>query len=113
MAGAAYLIYQGVRLWLDRSKLELSAAELQGTADHWAAYRQAVLTNLLNPKVALFYLAFLPQFVNPASSNRVIPFLFLGGLGQPCAAPESSSAGLDSPNHGYTARGLGSATGHF
>jgi len=46
----------------------------------WAIYRAAVLTNILNPKVALFFLAFLPHFVDATSPSRVSAFLFLGGL---------------------------------
>ena len=41
-------------------------------------YRQGVLTNLLNPKVAVFFLAFLPQFISASSPNKVLSFILLG-----------------------------------
>jgi threonine/homoserine/homoserine lactone efflux protein len=60
-AGAAYLIYLGVRALLARGEAHAAAPPSAGRH----VYRQALLTQLLNPKVAVFFLAFLPQFVDP------------------------------------------------
>ena len=80
-AGAAYLIYLGVKMLLERPAAESTGVEpaLQHESA-WAIYRAAVLTNVLNPKVALFFLAFLPQFVAPDAPSRVLSFLFLGAV---------------------------------
>lgn len=80
-AGAAYLIYLGLRLLMSRGDDPSAASDITttpGPRDNWAVYRQGVLTNVLNPKVALFCLAFLPQFVDPASPHRTLAFLALG-----------------------------------
>jgi threonine/homoserine/homoserine lactone efflux protein len=75
-AGAAYLIYIGVRALLVKDTLP---GEADATPDgHWSAFRQGVLTNLLNPKVALFFLALLPQFIAADSGRKVLAFLVLG-----------------------------------
>lgn len=79
LVGAAYLVYLGTKMLLDRSP----ALAPQRTFDResgWAIYRAGFFTNLLNPKVALFFMAFLPQFVAPAAGSRIVTFLFLGGL---------------------------------
>lgn len=77
-AGAAYLVYLGVRAILSRDTpteaIELPPARLG------ALYRQGVLTNVLNPKVALFFLALLPQFVDPARGPVALQVIFLGML---------------------------------
>lgn len=78
-AGAGYLVYLGVRMLLDRSADVAQAAEFSQDSD-WAIYRAGFLTNLLNPKVALFFMAFLPQFVAPTAESRILTFLFLGGV---------------------------------
>jgi threonine/homoserine/homoserine lactone efflux protein len=79
-AGAAYLIYLGVRMLLSKSEPiadPKSSAAIQSNA--WTIYRQGVLSNVLNPKVALFFLAFLPQFIDADSGHSVLAFLVLGG----------------------------------
>ena len=75
IAGAAYLIYLGVRAIRSRSSLTLQDIE---PAPLPTVFTQGVLTNVLNPKVALFFLAFLPQFVDPARGNPVTQIVFLG-----------------------------------
>lgn len=77
LGGAAYLIYLGVRALLARQASE--AAPLV-PASIGAIFRQGVLTNVLNPKVALFFLAFLPQFVDPSRGNPALQVIGLGLL---------------------------------
>jgi threonine/homoserine/homoserine lactone efflux protein len=81
-AGAAYLIYIGARALLTRAN-DLPGGNLRdgdegGPDRQWSAFRQGVLTNLLNPKVALFFLALMPQFIEAGSGNKVGAFLALG-----------------------------------
>jgi threonine/homoserine/homoserine lactone efflux protein len=77
-AGAAYLIYIGVRALVTRSK-GLPGEPAEGVnGGEWSAFRQGIVTNLLNPKVALFFLALMPQFIDAASSQKVAAFLVLG-----------------------------------
>jgi len=78
LTGAAYLAYLGVRMLFERSTTA-GIAELPAERS-WAIYRAGVLTNVLNPKVAIFFLAFLPQFVSTTSSAKVSAFLFLGSV---------------------------------
>jgi threonine/homoserine/homoserine lactone efflux protein len=77
LAGAAYLIYLGLRMLLSRgSKTAIPAGF--STSGFRAIYRQGFLTNLLNPKVALFFLAFVPQFIAADSPSTFAAFLLLG-----------------------------------
>ena len=77
LAGAAYLVYLGLRALLRPSGL---AERALAPATRWAVFRQGVVTNELNPKVALFFLAFLPQFVDPARGRAALQVLALGLL---------------------------------
>jgi RhtB (resistance to homoserine/threonine) family protein len=77
LLGGAYLIFLGFKMILDRHK-HLSLPPNFRRRTTAAAFRQGVLTNILNPKVALFFLAFLPQFIDPASKTKVLAFLVLG-----------------------------------
>jgi len=77
LAGAAYLVFLGVRALLEgQDELSVPAHFKQGGAA--AAFRQGILTNILNPKVALFFLAFLPQFIDAAAPSKTVAFLVLG-----------------------------------
>jgi threonine/homoserine/homoserine lactone efflux protein len=78
LAGAAYLAYLGVRMLLDRSR-ELTVARFEHEPP-WAIFRAGMVTNVLNPKVALFFMAFLPQFVDPAADSKAAAMLFLGAV---------------------------------
>ena len=77
LLGGAYLIFLGAKMIIDRSKPSGRPLHFQPCTNA-AAFRQGALTNMLNPKVALFFLAFLPQFIDPASTTKVLAFLSLG-----------------------------------
>jgi threonine/homoserine/homoserine lactone efflux protein len=76
-SGAVYLIYLGIRLIL-RRRSEGEVAEAAPSAPLAAIFRQGVITNILNPKVVLFYLAFLPQFVQPSRGSATLQLAVLG-----------------------------------
>jgi threonine/homoserine/homoserine lactone efflux protein len=77
-AGAAYLIYIGVRALLTRPKNLPAERAGAGNDGRWSAFHQGVLSNVLNPKVALFFLALMPQFIEAGSTHKVAAFLALG-----------------------------------
>ena len=76
-AGAAYLIYLGIKTLLSKESFVASGEGTPATGRR--VFLQGVASNVLNPKVALFFLAFLPQFVNPASGSAA-QFSILGLL---------------------------------
>ncbi|MEZ4810862.1 MAG: LysE family translocator [Allomuricauda sp.] len=76
--GAAYLIFIGLKAILKKSNGDFELNTKHKTADYRKIYVSGILTNVLNPKVALFFLAFLPQFIDPNYAQSPIPFLILG-----------------------------------
>jgi len=80
IAGAAYLVFAGVQMLLSRSRPLTSVAVDKTATSLTTGFWQGALTNVLNPKVALFFLAFLPQFVDAASQQKALAFLLLGAV---------------------------------
>lgn len=76
--GVAYLVYLGIKMIIERNQMFDNNTQKIETTDLFKIYRQGLLTNVLNPKVALFFLSLLPQFINPHYANGPIPFLILG-----------------------------------
>lgn len=74
-AGAAYLVYLGVSMLLAKNEGPAKASPPQSLR---RIYVQGVLTNVLNPKVALFFLALIPQFIAPGAAHPGLAFLILG-----------------------------------
>ena len=83
-AGAAYLLWMGVRLLLARAPAAGKATVWPDTPAPAASLRQVFMggfwTNVLNPKVAIFFLAFVPQFIAPAEGHKTLAFVLLGVL---------------------------------
>ncbi|MFN3738504.1 LysE family translocator [Hydrogenophaga sp.] len=75
--GAAYLVFMGVRLLRSRPS-PLAVAPALAVPSLWRVYQRGFLTNVLNPKVALFFLAFVPQFIPPDAPHKAWTFLVLG-----------------------------------
>ena len=78
LVGAAYLLFTGVQMLLSRPGPVAEAATAGAETSLVRVFWQGALTNALNPKVALFFLAFLPQFVAAESLHKTLAFLALG-----------------------------------
>ena len=82
--GAAYLLWVGARMVLSRAAPTVSvsaAAQPSALPVNWrAVFLGGFWTNVLNPKVALFFLAFVPQFIAPDADNKALAFVLLGVL---------------------------------
>ena len=79
LVGAAYLLYVGISL-IRSAGVSSTGATVVRPASMRGIFAQGFLTNVLNPKVALFFLAFLPQFVAADASSKPLAFLFLGAI---------------------------------
>ncbi|MBB6498543.1 LysE family translocator [Pedobacter cryoconitis] len=77
-AGAIYLLYIGYKMLTDKSQLNMDKVADKQSINYLKIYRDGIITNVLNPKVALFFIAFLPQFIDPTLKDTVLPFLTLG-----------------------------------
>ena len=91
-AGAAYLVWLAIGMLRaasasapggDRadvsSRDEATASSVDRTTNLGRLFRQGLLTNVLNPKIAIFFLALLPQFIDAGAADKLVAFLFLGG----------------------------------
>jgi len=78
--GAAYLVYLGCSLLISKHKVAISTNNTSKKGGFFAVMGKAILINVLNPKVALFFLAFFPQFVDVSYDNSILAFLILGAI---------------------------------
>jgi threonine/homoserine/homoserine lactone efflux protein len=76
--GAGYLVYLAWQAF--RAAAEKIDAPGNGDANYWKLYRRGIIMNITNPKVSIFFLAFLPQFADPARGPIWLQLLLLGGL---------------------------------
>lgn len=80
LVGAAYLVYVGITLLLARAQASGAGNGAPRFLSLRRVFVEGFLTNVLNPKVALFFLAFLPQFIDAGAPNKPLAFLSLGVL---------------------------------
>lgn len=80
LVGAAYLLYIGIGMLLTRRRGNGAVADALPPLSHGRIFAQGFLTNVLNPKVALFFLAFVPQFIHPDAEHKALAFLLLGAV---------------------------------
>jgi threonine/homoserine/homoserine lactone efflux protein len=77
-AGAFYLLFLGISSLRKKGDALKIQDEINGVQDSKKDFLSGFLTNTLNPKVALFFIAFFPQFIAPTQINNPVPYLFLG-----------------------------------
>lgn len=108
LLGAAYLVWLGVRMLFG---VPAETANIAPGKTVSAAFRQSIIVEMLNPKTALFFVAFLPQFVDPAASLPVgLQFLILGVIvNLVLSVADLAAVGIASLAHGrFFSRGSGS-----
>lgn len=83
--GASYLCYLGFKMLTSKNSNSIANSlskdqrmASQKDVDGWQIYKQGVLTNVFNPKVALFFLAFFPQFIDASYAYSMVSFIILG-----------------------------------
>jgi len=75
--GGLYLLWLGIQTWWSASQQDLAMPKMTQTGG-WQAFRQGAVVEATNPKTAAFFLAFIPQFIVPASGHVALQFLMLG-----------------------------------
>jgi len=94
--GAAYLVWVGIKLLFSKAPSVGWAAPLPTSRalSHREVFLGGFLTNVLNPKIAIFFLAFVPQFIAPDTGNKALAFILLGCLFNLNAIPVNSGYAL-------------------
>ncbi len=90
--GATYLLYLAYLSFKSNSKTKLDTKK--SSLSYFKLYKRGVIMNITNPKVSIFFLAFLPQFTNPQSGNITIQIFILGAIFMLCALVVFSSIAL-------------------
>ena len=76
--GAVYLVYLGIKTITQKDEEGIGSFHADSNSNSLKIYRQGLITNLFNPKVALFFISFLPQFINQNADRSPVPFIVLG-----------------------------------
>jgi len=78
LVGAAYILYMALGLLMSKKKDSATVTAALPALPYRKIFAQGFLTNVLNPKVAIFFLAFVPQFIGADASNKALAFIVLG-----------------------------------
>lgn len=78
--GAAYLFYLGIKSFMSRGTDSVPEKKFSGRISSAEAFRQGILVDIFNPKVAFFFIAFIPQFIRPEHGSFALQTFTLGGI---------------------------------